>query len=292
MEFSWIQTFITAAEHENFRRTAEILYISQPSVSVHIKLLEQELGVLLFQREGRKIKLTEEGRVYLQQAKELFAVYQNGLVKLHSYQQGFTAHFTLAISPLIADTILPYVLKRYCNQYPEVEISVKILESKDIEEAVLSEKVDLGLSCLSSTHADLSCQLLYKDKVLLVAPHDGIDSESALPIDEEEVLSSNYLLTHNHPVYWDSLCNSVKAKYPGIRMMEVSQIHITKRFIVEGLGVSFLPASTVRREMLEGRLLEVDCPSIPLPEANTYAIMKYRHTKQNEFLTFLSQFRI
>lgn len=292
MEFSWIQTFITAAECENFRRTAEILYISQPSVSVHIKLLEQELGVLLFQREGRKIKLTEEGRVYLQQAKELLAVYQNGLVKLNSFQQGFTAHFTLAISPLIADTILPYVLKRYCNHYPEVEISVKILESSDIEEAVLSEKVDLGLSCLSSTHKDLNCQLLYNDKVLLVAPHDGIDSESALPLDEEEVLTANYLLTHNHPVYWDSLCKSVKAKYPGIRMMEVSQIHITKRFIVEGLGVSFLPASTVRREMLEGRLLEVDCPSIPLPEANTYAIMKYSHTKQNEFITFLSQFRI
>ncbi|MDR0139532.1 LysR family transcriptional regulator [Metabacillus idriensis] len=292
MEFTWLQTFVTAAECENFRRTAEILYISQPSVSVHIKLLEKELGVGLFERDGRKIRLTEEGRVYLKHAKELLAVYQNGLVNLQSFQQGFTSQFTLAISPLIADTILPYVLKKYCNQYPQVEISVKIIESSEIEEAVRNDKVDLGLSCLGGTHPDINCQLLYKDKVLLVAPHDGMDSERALPMDEEEVLTSNYLLTHNHPVYWDSLCRAVKANYPGIRMMEVSQIHITKRFIVEGLGVSFLPASTVRREMLEGRLLEVDCPSIPLPEAHTYAIMKYTHKKQKEFLAFLSQFRI
>ncbi len=292
MEFQWLNTFVTAAACGNFRRTAELLYISQPSVTVHIKQLENELGVQLFHREGKKVKLTEEGIRYLVHAKSLLEVYQRGLEDLTSFSQGYTTKLTLAISPLIADTILPYVLKRYTHQHPEVEISVKIIESIDIEQAVLREEVDLGLSCLNSNHRELRCEILYNDQVILVAPHDGRDSESAPPIDEEEVLTNNYLLTHNHPGYWDLLCRVVKSKYPSIRMMKVSQVHITKRFIVEGLGVSFLPTSTVRRELLEGRLLEVNCHSISLPEANTYAIMKYDHTKQKEFLKFISNYRL
>ncbi|MBS4213754.1 MULTISPECIES: LysR family transcriptional regulator [Neobacillus] len=292
MEFQWLNTFITAADCGNFRRTAEILYISQPSVTVHIKQLEQELGIQLFDREGKKVKLTEAGRRYLVHAKRLLEVYQGGLEDIHSFSQGYSTKFSIAISPLIADTILPYVLKSYTNKHPEVEISVKIIESVGIEDAVLREEVDIGLSCLNSLHPQLISELLYKDNVMLVAPHDGRDSETAPPLDEEEVLTSNYLLTHNHPGYWDGLCHAVKTKYPKVKMMKVSQVHITKRFIVEGLGVSFLPTSTVRRELLEGRLIEVDCQTIHLPEANTYAIMKYDHSKQKEFLEFISNYRI
>jgi LysR family transcriptional repressor of citA len=291
MEFQWLTTFITAGEYGNFRRTAELLYISQPSVTVHIKQLEKELGIQLFHREGKKVKLTEEGKRYLVHAKRLLEVYQRGLEDLQAFSQGYTRKLSIAISPLIADTILPYVLKSYTKQHPEVEISVKIIESIAIEQAVLSEEVDIGLSCLNSSNSELNSELLSKDRVILVAPHDGRDSESAPPLDEEEVLTSNYLLTHNHPGYWDLLCKLVKGNYPDVRMMKVSQVHIAKRFIIEGLGVSFLPTSTVRREFLEGRLLEVNCHSINLPEANTYAIMKYEHSKQMEFLKFISNYR-
>ncbi|MFD1738160.1 LysR family transcriptional regulator [Bacillus salitolerans] len=292
MEFSWLTTFITAGECGSFRKTAEILYISQPTVTVHIKQLEAEVGVSLFEREGKKVKLTEEGRRYLKHARELLHMYQHGLEDISSFSQGYTTKLSIAISPLIADTILPFVLKRYIDKHPEVEIAVKIIESKEIEEAVLHEVVDIGLSCLPTVHSELISELLYHDQVVLVTSHDGRDAESALPLEEEEVLTSQYLLTHNHPAYWDSLCKVVKHHYPTIRMMKVSQVHITKRFIVEGLGVSFLPTSTVRRELLEGRLLQVDCHSFQLPEANTFAVMKYKHRTQEEFLTFISQYRL
>ncbi|MGG0889284.1 LysR family transcriptional regulator [Cytobacillus horneckiae] len=291
MEFSWLHTFLTAAKYGNFRRTAELLYISQPSVTVHIHNLEKELGVELFTRVGRRIRLTEEGRRYIPHAEELLAVYQKGKEDLQSFSQGFTASLSLAISPLIADTILPFVLKKYMNKHPTVEVSVKVLESEEIEKAVLNEEIDLGLSCLETTDRELHCQILFTDEVKLIVPHDGADAESAPPLDEEEILTSNYLLTENHPVYWESLTREVKHKYPNIKMMKVSQIHITKRFIIEGLGVSFLPLSTVRRELLEGWLLEVST-TIPLPKAHTYAIIKHNHSKQQEFMTFLQNYRI
>ncbi|WP_078380424.1 LysR family transcriptional regulator [Sutcliffiella halmapala] len=292
MDFNWLRTFVIAASNGNFRKTAELLYISQPTVTVHIKQLEKEIGATLFQRDGRNILLTEEGRRYFHHAKKLLEVYESGVADLHSYQQGYTSNLAIAISPLIADTILPYVLKRFITKYPQVEISVKIIESKEIEQAILHEEVDIGLSCLPNKESNIFCQHLYHDPLVLVAPHDGFDAESAIPLDEEEILTSNTLMTHNHPVYWDELCQQLKVKYPTIKMMKVSQIHITKRFIIEGLGVSILPMTTVRRELLEGRLLEVQCHSITFPEAKTYALMKYEHSIQKEFLQFLGNFRI
>lgn len=292
MEFNWINTFLVAAKNGNFRRTAELLYISQPSVTVHIQNLEKELGVQLFEREGRKMKLTEEGRRYIPHAEKLMEIYQKGIEDLQSCSQGYTTQLSLAISPLIADTILPFVLKKYMTIHPNVEVSVKVLESIDIEKAVQNEEIDIGLSCLHSRNPNLHCVVLYKDEVKLIAQHDGLDAESAPPLDEEEVLLKNYLLTDNHPVYWEALSREVKHRFPYVKMMKVSQIHITKRFIVEGLGVSFLPISTVRRELIEGWLLEVPCSRLTLPDAYTYAIMKYNHSKQKEFMKFLMNYRI
>ncbi|WP_413381778.1 LysR family transcriptional regulator [Alkalihalobacillus sp. 1P02AB] len=291
MELTWLQTFITAAENLNFRKTAEQLFISQPSVTVHIKQMEKELGTLLFERNGKKIKLTEAGRRYYLHAKQLLTIYKEGISDLQSYNQGYSRKLTIAISPLIADTILPYVLKQYVKHYPEVEISVKIIESVEIEKAVLEEMVDIGFSCLESYHPQIINQLLYEDKVIFVAPHDGQDFESALPLDEEELLLNNYLLTHHHPGYWNELMNHIKVFYPSTKTMKVSQIHIAKRFIVEGLGVSYLPESTVRRELMEGRLLEVETYSFPLPTAKTFAVMKYEHQQQRDFLSFVSKYR-
>lgn len=292
MDFQWLNTFVTAAQCGNFRRAAELLYISQPSVTVHIQQLEKNLGVQLFQRDGKKIKLTEAGRRYYHHAVELLRLYEKGLADLNSFSQGYMTKLSLAISPLIAETILPYVIKSYTNKHPDVEIAIKILDSIHIEEAVMKEEVDLGLSCVNVQNSSLINELLYKDRILFIVPHDGRDAEAAPPLEEEEFFSHYYLFTDNHPSYWTDLLKAVKSKYPVIKTMKVSQTHITKRFIIEGLGFSFLPESTVRRELLEGRLLEVYQHSFKLPDIYTYAIMKYKHSQQQEFLEFLSNYRI
>lgn len=292
MELSWLMTFLTAAEIGNFRKTAEVLYISQPSVTVHIKLLEKELGVRLFVREGRKVILTEEGKRYAKHAQSVIDVYKSGLEDLQSFSQGYNAKLTIAISPLIADTILPYVLKKYMKEYPMIEIDVRVIESVHVEEAIMKEEVDIGLSCLPSKFNNLKSHPLYQDHIVLVCAHDGKDSEMAESFDVADILSTNHLFTHNHPGYWDSLCRFISLKYPKTKMMKVSQVHITKRFIIEGLGVSFLPQSTVRRELLEGSLLEVYPTEIPLPDVNMYAVYQRDSELLKGFLQYISGYRI
>lgn len=291
MDFKWLHTFVTAAKHENFRKTSEELFISQPTVTVQIRLLEEEIGSPLFERDGRKVSLTEAGRRFLPIARKMLGLYEDGMSELDRFRQGYSQRLTLAMSPLIAESIMPYVLKRFMLIHPEIEISVQVLDSLNISETVLTGEVDLGLSRLQIKNSELICRPLYEDPVILVVPHDGRDSESAPPLDAEELLTNNYLITHNHPEYWDSLLRTLRSQFPTLKTMAVSQVHVTRRFIIEGLGISFLPSSTIRRELLEGRLLEAPCPFLNLPVAKTYAILKYEHPKERQFLQFLSQFR-
>ncbi|WP_028399148.1 LysR family transcriptional regulator [Ectobacillus panaciterrae] len=292
MELKWLETFVSAARTENFRQTSNELYISQPTVTVHIKLLEEHLGCRLFDRTGRKVKLTEEGRLFLSHAKELMRVHEAGVQELQSYIQGYRKRLDIAVSPLIAASIIPFLLARYVEAFPEVEVNVQVLESKDIASAVLNDEVHIGFSRMHVNHQELACTVLAEDKVILVSPHDGRDSESAPPLELEDVLQQYIILTHNHPEYWDNLLGQVKRQYKNVRTMVVSQVHVTKRFIEEGFGISFLPETTVRRELLEGRLLEVHCKDIVLPTARTYAVAKHQRSAGNAFLEFISQFRL
>ncbi|TFB19503.1 LysR family transcriptional regulator [Filobacillus milosensis] len=291
MELSWMKTFVTVAELGNFRKASEALYVSQPTVTVHIKALEKELGVTLFERGKRLVKLTEEGRVYLPHAKEVLDLHQQGLTQIQSFTQGYRLQLKLAISPLVADTIMPFVLKNYLENHPEVEVAVEIMESQIIEKAVMDEVVDIGFTLIEYRGSQLNQTKLYEDEVVLCVPHDGLDNETAPALLPEDLLEQYYLLTHNHPVYWESLAHQIKSHYPKTKMMKVSQNHITKRFIVSGLGVSFLPKSTIRREILEGRILQVGFPEIELPRVNTYALTKYHHSLEKDFIDFVSGYQ-
>ncbi|ATH94871.1 LysR family transcriptional regulator [Bacillus glycinifermentans] len=291
MDFKWLHTFVTAAKYENFRKTAETLFISQPTVTVQIKLLEEELGCQLFVRKGRSIHLTKEGRAYLPFALRLLEDYESSMAELHRIRQGYLQTLNLAVSPLIADTILPFILKKYTSLHPDSEMKIKIAESAEIAPLILAGEADVGLSCLKVQSSNLTCYSMYSDPVILVAPHDGREPESAPPLDVEELLEQYLLLTHNHPEYWDDLVRQLRLKFPFVRTMLVSQTHITKRLISEGLGISFLPLSTVRRELMEGRLIEVPCDFMQLPVAGGYAVSLIDNEKVQSFLAFLSQFR-
>lgn len=283
MNMNWLRTFITAAEFENFYQASELLYLSQPTVTVHIKKLEKELGVRLFMRKGRNIVLTPYGHEFLVHARNIITHVDEGMDRVEKLRQGYNQTLTIAVSPLIASTYLPYWMKHFLKYNGDVEMMVHVVESNTISDEVDKGLADLGISRMESSAAALFCEKIYEEPVIIVAPHDGGDAESSPPLELEDVVNSHVLLTHNHPEYWDNVLIELKSLFRQIRTMTVTQVHVTKRFIEEGIGFSILPRSTVRRELAEGRMLQVDQPVINLPHAATYLIQKYRSDVANRF---------
>lgn len=258
--------------------------MSQPSVTVHIRLLEESLGVVLFQRNKNRVSLTEEGKLFKKETDKLLQQLEKSVESVYSFAQGYRKKWTLAISPLMAETVLPYLLKSFTNQHPDLELVVRVEESEKIEKLVETGEVNAGISAIQPMSRLLHSEIVYKDQLVFVVPNDAYDDESGPVFSAEAMLRSHYLFTHHHPVFWDELLVKMSLKVTGIRTMKVTQAHIAKRFIQEGLGVSFLPRSMVRRELIEGRLLEAPFEMFSLPEVATYFLCKEKKALETEFL--------
>ncbi|MBF0707245.1 LysR family transcriptional regulator [Alkalihalobacillus hwajinpoensis] len=289
MNLNWLKTFVTAASYENFRETSEKLYLAQPTVTVHIQQLEKQIGSKLFMKSGRRVMLSEAGRQFLPHARELVEQYETSLRHMNGWRQGYHRKLTIAVSPLIAATVLPNVLQQFMKAYPSIEVVVKVSESNEIGEMITKNDADFGLSRMKSLQAYVKNEQIGADPIVLVVPHDGGDAETSLPLSLSEFCLRSTLLTHNHPDYWEDLLVELRSKYDGVRTMVVSQVHITKRFIEEGLGFSFLPWSSVRREVFEGRILQVDTEEIKLPEVHTYMVYQHLSEETEIFKQFIEK---
>ncbi|MDN7243029.1 LysR family transcriptional regulator [Planococcus sp. N028] len=284
MEISWLKTFVDAAETLNFRKTSERLLMSQPNVTVHIRLLEDSLGVLLFKRDKNRVTLTEEGQHFRRDAEKILNHLNESIEDLQAFAQGYRKKWTLAISPLMAETILPYILKSFTREHPDVELVIRIEESERIEELVEEGEVSAGLSALPPIRRNTFYETVYDDPILFILPRDAYDDETGPAVSAETALRNSYLFTHHHPLFWEELLVKLRTRVPGIRTMKVTQAYIAKRFIQEGLGVSFLPKSMVRRELIEGRLMDIHFDLFPLPVVSTYLLAKEMGELEQEFL--------
>ncbi|CEI83312.1 HTH-type transcriptional regulator CysL [Oceanobacillus oncorhynchi] len=290
MNINWLRTFIMAAESENFRKTAEKLYMAQPTVTAHIKQLERDIGTQFFSRSGRNIILTEAGRRFLPHARLILSSYDRGTHDLLAWEQGYKRKLTIAISPLLAASILPYIIRQFMERHMDVEVIVQIKESMEISEMIEKGEADLGLLQMKPVQGSLQVEKIKEDDVICVCSHDGGDLESSPPIDIHDLFENQTLFTYNHPEYWDDLLNAIHVKYHKVRTMVVTQVHITKKFIEEGLGFSFLPKIALNRELIEGRLLEVRTPELKLPKASTYIVTRADTEENRLFQDFLGEY--
>lgn len=290
MEYQWLKTFCIAAETLNFRKASEKLIMSQPSVTVHIRLLEEHLGTTLFDRQNNRVSLSEAGRFFLPEAQQIVSSIENSVNKVFAFTQGYRRNWTIAISPLMAETILPYFLRSFMKLHPDLEINIRVEESNTIEELVETGEVNIGISALDAKQKNIESISIYEDPILFVMPVDGYDEESGPPIDVKEILQRNYLFTHHHPVFWDDLLLKLHKQIVGLRTMKVTQAHITKRFVQDGLGVSFLPHSIVRRELIEGKIMQPHFDLFDLPSVSTFIIVKKKGTLEEEFINQISKY--
>ena len=290
MEYHWLKTFCVAADTLNFRKASEKLMVSQPSVTVHIKLLEEYLGTPLFDRINNRVTLSEAGKFFLPEAKQLVQQSESSVNKIRSFAQGYRRKWSIAISPLMAETILPYFLKTFLKRHPDLEINIRVEESHLIEELVDTGEVNVGISAIDSQKKNIESISIYEDPILFLMPFDGFDEENGPPIDVKEILQKNYLFTHHHPVFWDELLLKLNKHVVGLRTMKVTQAHITKRFIQEGLGVSFLPHSIVRRELIEGKMMQTHFDLFDLPTVSTFTIVKKKSVLEEEFIAQISKY--
>lgn len=286
MDIKWLKTFIVAAKYENFRKTSEELFLTQPAISKHIKRLEDSLHIQLFVRNGKAIALTPAGHHFLIHAREIVTKYEKGINDFELWKQGYKRRLTIATAPQIASAVLPSILRSFMDENSDIEVLINVLNSYEIGEEVSVGRADLGLTRIKPVQTNVNCHIIHEEPVILVGPY--VDGKT-YKYNEEMVLQNYTLITHNHPDYWDNLLNDMKRNYPTVRTMKVNQIEITKRFIEQRLGVSYLPYTMVREEINMNKLLEIKPNKISLPTSSTYVATKVETDEVTNFIGFLEE---
>jgi DNA-binding transcriptional LysR family regulator len=256
MLLSQVEAFLAVAERRSVSAAASALYVTQPALTTRIKNLERELGVELFSRMPRGMRLTAEGRALRPHAQRALQALAEGREVLRERREGRVGEILVGAAPAISTYVLPLVLGRFQAAFPNVHIIVRTGHSEDVLEQVLREQVQIGL-VRELPHPALVTSPLYEDEIVLVV-HPGHRFAGEPSIVVHELAAERLILFDRTSSYF--VLTSTFFREAGVvprGVMEVDNVDATKKMVEHGLGIAFLPYTAVRAELAAGTLREV-----------------------------------
>jgi DNA-binding transcriptional LysR family regulator len=179
MELRHLRYFIAVAEEMNFTRAAKKLHIAQPPLSRQIKVLEDELGVMLLLRTSRSIHITEAGRVLLMEGKQLLSQAAEIVERVQRAGTRSSQCVRVGFATGLGDA-LQLVLERHLSIYPEAEVQYRNLLSSEQSVALMERKIDVGLMRPPFDQSSLNGETLYQERLMALLPkgHPLVKSRS------------------------------------------------------------------------------------------------------------------
>lgn len=279
METKWLRSFVVAGKTENFREAAQNMYISQPSITVHIQQLEEYLQIKLFHRESGKVALTEEGRFFLVEAEEILNKMEQGKQNLKLFSEKKDVKITIVISPMLVESTLPQIIYRFMVENPEYEVILLVEDSDKIEGLLLSGQAHIGIGLKPATNDFIENELIHSSPLQLVVPLDQYDDETGVNVDVDELFKTYPFFTNHITSIAPSINLLVRNRFSFVKPIAIPQSYIVKRFIKDGLGISFLPKLIIHREMMEGRFNIIPFTEFELPAVKIYIQYKLNDRK-------------
>lgn len=172
IDLTRLETFVYAAESLNFHKAAKHLHLSQPTVSHHIKALETDFGVDLFDRSGATLKLTEAGHLLLPWARRLIHQAIEVQQLMDSLQNKIAGHIRIACSTTTGKYVLPQFASRFHQRHPSVRVSILRCTPSHVVPQLLEAKANLGVVSYDACGDKVKCQEFFDDHIILIAPAD------------------------------------------------------------------------------------------------------------------------
>ena len=172
MNFRKLKIFYETALCLNMTKVARDMYISQPSISQSIHELENEVGVKLFDRIGKKLFLTGEGALFLNYTRRILNIYDEGMKTLNDYTHNSIGRITIGASTTIGIYILPDIIKSFSEKYKDIEISIIIENTTNIKNLILQNKVDFAYVEGEVKSREINIEKIWEDELVFICGND------------------------------------------------------------------------------------------------------------------------
>ncbi|HLG96471.1 MAG TPA: LysR family transcriptional regulator [Bryobacteraceae bacterium] len=275
MDLDQLHTFLEIVRLKSFSKAAQTCYRTQPAVSAQVRQLEQELGAALFERLGTKISLTTAGRILAEYAEQILDLRRRAQDSINELERSPRGELVIAANEATCIYVLPGVFAEYVKKFPNVQLSVDRSYGSRVVEAVMDNLADFGITQLPVAEKKLQTVKIHSDEIILLLP-----AKHALAarrnVTARDLVSQPLLMPKSGTtrarldVWLEPVESEIQIA------MELDSTEMIKRFVMSGLGISFLAASNCREEIAQGKLAAV--PLGPEPMERKVALI-YRKDK-------------
>jgi len=239
-----LRALLTVTETGSFSAAARLLNLSQPAVSLQIRELESRCGVRLVERDGRGVRATAAGRDLSAHAKRLCAEADAALTAMRRYKGGCVGRVHLGAGPTALTYLLPPVLQRLREHYPDIDLVVTTGTTDDISDRILSNTLDLGFTALPAKREELLEIPVRTDPMVAILPATDLDVPPA--ITPADVDRRTLILEYQRIPHTQLARAWLRAAGVEVRpAMEFDHIDDIKHAVAAGLGMALVPEPAV-----------------------------------------------
>lgn len=289
MNFEQLEYVKEIIETKSMSIASQNLHITQSAISQSISLLEKELGVQLFKRSRLGTIPTEEGKHIVKKILEILKKRDELNEEVQSLTSSFSGELKIATIPSIFMTFLPKTLSKFKNDFPQIKVTIKEMEKREVIDSVNKEEVDLGLISIFNPGDTLPSNITfysfhYEGNFNIIVPGD-----SALSFSKELQLVDimDYPFVMYERSYYNSLIDNLEEQYGQVNVvLRTKNSEIVKRAVSEGLGISLVSSLMLKDDpyLESGKIVAIPLTGYPLNFNVISGGIYYNNRNQNRLV--------
>ncbi len=245
-----LRIFSDLVQTQSFTETAHRNYMTQPAVSHHLKMLEQKFGKQLVERGGRRVKLTRAGVLLLEAGRDILGRYEQLERAMQQPASEVAGPFRVGSIYTVGLYELPRYTTAFIKRYPKVDLLLAYLKDVEIYEAVLTDRVEVGIVDYPKPHPQLTITPFKKEQIVLIVPPKHPWSAKK-QIRLEQLHGQPFIVAQTEfPI--DEILRKTPIRVQVMHAFD--NIEITKRAVAVGLGLALVPLITVEDDVQRGKL--------------------------------------
>lgn len=242
MTITQLKYVLAVAQYQNFTKAAEKVFVTQPTLSMQIQKLEDELDIQIFDRTKKPIELTETGKKIVQQARNIVNE-SDRIQDIVDQEKGFIGgEFKIGVIPTVMPTLLPMFLRNFVNKYPKVKLRIEELTTDSIIHSLQDGSIDAAIAATPLNHEMIKERVLYYEPFVAYDPRVAGNPKTKLKVQDINV--DELLLLEDGHCFKDSvlnLCRSARDTDDERFMLESGSFETLIKLADEGLGMTLLP---------------------------------------------------
>ena len=263
---SKILTLLALDQEGSFTRAAQKLSLTQPAVSHHVRLLEEEFGIKIFYSDKKKLRPTPEGEILIKYARRAVGLSESVRKAIEDYKSSVKS-LTIGITPTAEESLVPQIFAVYCNEHPHVHINILTDNIKNINTMLKSYQLDLAIVEGRISDDRFNSVLLDTDYLCLaVSPKHPLAKHKSVSL--EELKKENFILRQPGAGTRNLFENHLLSRSETIKnfnvVMEIDNVTVIKELVSSNLGVTIISHKACKQDVAFGKLAVVGIENLSM----------------------------